>query len=144
MVKIEVHLFDESVDELAKMMVGYVLGMDKEMPNYHKRVEVVVEFLEEVLDPSFDSVAVYLRVLGLMPATVKRRLPYRIEGFISMYERQVEEKLADFGGIPSAYKPKRIITEEKKIILANGTTILIEEGRPDKLKGVTTDNLILQ
>lgn len=137
--KIQVLIYDDSVDELAKMLIGYILQMPPEMPNYHKKVEVVAEFLEEVLDPSFDSVSVYLRVLNLMPATVKRRLPYRIESFISMYERQIEEKMEDMGGIPKLYKPKRIVEEPKVIHLANGSTIMVGDTQnEDKLKGLDT------
>lgn len=147
MTRIQVILFDDSIDELAKMMISYVLNMPTDMPGYQKKVEVVTEFLEEVLDPSFDSVAVYLRVLMLMPATVKRKIPFRIEEFINMYERQIDEKLEDIGGIPKLYKPKRIITAPKEIILANGSTIKIaDEPLPeeDKLKGLNTDGVIIQ
>jgi hypothetical protein len=124
--RIQILLNDDTIDDLAKMMIGYVLGMDKEMPNYQRKVEVVVEFLEEVMDPSFESVAVYLRILDLMPGMVKRKLPYRIEEFVRMYQRQVEEKLVDLGGIPAKYKPKIIEVEEKKLILPNGSTISLE------------------
>lgn len=117
MMRIQIVLFDDSIDELAKMMIGYVLGMDKEMPNYSRKVEVVAEFLEEAMDANFDSVAVYLRVLNLMPGTVIRKLPYRIEEFLRMYESQVAEKLEDLGGIPSAYKPKRVITLDTEIVV---------------------------
>lgn len=109
MTRIQVVLFDESVDDLAKILIGYVLGMDKEMPHYQRKVEVVAEFLEEVLDANFQSVSVYLRVLNLMPATVKRKLPYRIESFIKMYEPEIEKAMEEVGGIPKAYKPKRVI-----------------------------------
>lgn len=124
--KIQVLLFDESIDTLAKMMIGYVMMMPKEESQYHKKVEVVVEFLEEVLDPSFDSIAVYLTVLTLMPATVKRRLPYRIHEFINMYERQIEEKMEAQGGIPKLYKPRKIVET------APAAVILGPDGAPVK------------
>ncbi len=132
---------DESIDTLAKMLIGYVLNMPKEEPNYQKKVEVVVEFLEEVLDPSFDSVACYLMVLELMPEQLKRKMPYRIEEFIRMYYEHVEKSLGR--QIQSKYRPKPFHVE-KKIILANGSEITVGDESEDKLKGVTTDLVLLQ
>lgn len=117
MQKIQVLMWDDSVDTLAKMMIGYVMMMPEDEPQRQKKIEVVVEFLEEVLDPSFESVAVYLTVLNLMPGTVKRRLPYRIAEFINMYERQIEEKMEAQGGIPKAYKPKKIIDTTPELVV---------------------------
>lgn len=142
--KTRLHLMDDSIDTLAKMLIGYVLNMPKEEPNYQKKVEVVVEFLEEVLDPSFDSVACYLMVLELMPEQLKRRMPFRIEEFIRMYYTHIEKSLGR--QIQAKYRPKPVIMEEKKIILPNGSELKIAENIPeeDKLKGVTTDHVILQ
>lgn len=120
--KIAVNLYDDSLDTMAKMLIGYVLRMDKESePNYNAKVEVVVEFMEEVMDTSFQSVATYLTVLMLMPETIKRRIPFRIAEFINMYQERIEEVLG--GPIPSKYAPKRIITEEKKLLGPDGNPV---------------------
>lgn len=142
MQKERVILFDTTIDILAKMMVGYVLHADKESAQYQKKVEAVIEFLEQVLDPSFDAVAMYLHVLSLLPETTKRKMPFHIEEFIRMYQRQVEEALG--GPIQAKYAPKRIITEEKKIILANGSTITVSDGEEsDPLQGLNKAPLFI-
>lgn len=119
--KIRLNLEDGTCDTLAMMMIGYVMGMPKDAENYQKKVEVVVEFLEEVIDPSFDSVACYLTVLELLPATVKRRMPYRVYEFVNMYERQIEEALGR--EIPGLYKPRKIHVEPKVILGADGSVV---------------------
>ena len=124
--KIQVLLWDESIDTIAKMMIGYVLNMPKEEPEYQKKVESTVEFLEEVLDASFTSIATYLIVLELMPITVKRKLPFRIEEFIRMYGDRIEEVLGN--PIPSKYRPQSLVTKDLRLLNAEGNPIGGENG----------------
>lgn len=121
MLKVQIVLEDGTVDTIAKMLIGYIMAVNpQEDSKYHKKLMATIEFLEEAIDPSFQSVAVYLQVIDLLPATVKRKMPYKIQGFIDMYKDKIEQH---YGPIPSKYLSSGIVEPDKRLLDAQGNPI---------------------
>jgi hypothetical protein len=125
MVKIHVMLNESSVDPLAKMLIGYALHMDPLVEkDYQHKLMCTIEFLEEVLDPSFQSVAIYINVMNLLPDVVKRKIPYKIQEFIDMYHKEIEKVLG--GPVPAKYIKNRsqVLDVKPTIVDTQGNALI--------------------
>jgi len=120
--KFTINLFEDSMDTISQMLIGYVLYMPDTNPRYNDKVAATIEFLEQGIDPSFNSVACYFSVLNLLPETTKRKIPYALEEFIRMYQDQIETALG--GPIPEKYRPGKILALKKSLVDAVGRDLM--------------------
>ena len=115
---VHVTLKDSTCDTLTKMLIGYVLNMPHSEKFYHEKVTCVVEFMEEAMPQHPGALAMYFKILDLMPATVKRAVPAPLLNYAEQVREEVEKYYGD--KLPSKYFPSKIITPDKTLVDANG------------------------
>lgn len=118
---LQVILPEGSWDNLTKMMIGYVLNMPMNEKNYYEKLQVVVELLEQCLPEHPGAFAAYFRILDKFPATAVRRMPEMMEDFVTANWDEIQKYYE--GTLPEKYRPKVIITQDKRLVDVTGNPI---------------------
>jgi hypothetical protein len=126
-------LKESTCDTLCKMLIAHVLTMPKGDKFYYEKINVVVEFLEECIPAHPGAFSAYFKILDLMPATAKRKMPDEMLRFVEENLEEIEKFYAD-GEIgkklPEKYRPSSILMPNKGLVAADGVTPIGMETPP--------------
>lgn len=80
-----VEMNNDTADMVAKLAIASLLAFSEENPRkkeFNDMTKAVIEFFEQIMDPSVKSVGLYLELQKLLPEGMVRKPPQHIEEFI--------------------------------------------------------------
>lgn len=106
------------------MLIAHVLTMPKGGEHYFTCTDAVIEFLEECIPAHPGAFAAYFKVLDLMPATSKRKIPDELLRFTSENLEEIEKYYGS--ELPAKYRPSKILQPDKGLVGADGLPISMD------------------
>lgn len=111
-----------ALDNVCKMIIGYVLEMPETTPQYLEKLMSSIEFLEATMgEPSIPSVICYILVLERLPQSLSRKIPRPIYKYLQDNLFEIEELIGR--RLKDSVRPEVIVTKKPTLILADGTEV---------------------
>lgn len=111
-----------ALDNVCKMIIGYVLEMPETTIQFLEKLMSSIEFLEATMgDPSTPSVICYVLVLERLPQEMRRKIPRPIYKYMQSNLFEIEESIGR--RIKDSVRPEVIVTKKPTLILADGSEI---------------------
>ena len=109
-----------ALDNVCKMIIGYVLSIPEDSPNFLDKLMSSIEFLEATMgEPSVPSVICYILILERLPQEMRRKIPRPIYKYIQSNLFEIEESIGR--RIKDSIRPEVIVTKKPTLILADGS-----------------------